>query len=103
MTRMYMWTEALSAPIPSKKQITLVFTAADKADGADAIISTLKKHGIKGGFFFTGEFYELYPDVVKRLLDEGHFAGTPVTDICCTCLGKTVILCWSPAKSLRTI
>lgn len=27
---------------PSKKQITLVFTAADKADGADAIISTLK-------------------------------------------------------------
>ena len=61
---------------PSKKQITLVFTAADKADGADAIISTLKKHGIKGGFFFTGEFYELYPDVVKRLLDEGHFVGS---------------------------
>ena len=73
---MYMWTEALSAPIPTKKQITLVFTAADKADGADAIISTLKKHGIKGGFFFTGEFYELYPDVVKRLLDEGHFVGS---------------------------
>lgn len=23
----------------------------------------------KGGFFFTGEFCELYPDVVKRLLD----------------------------------
>ena len=50
--------------------------SADKADGADAIISTLKKHGIKGGFFFTGEFYELYPDVVKRLLDEGHFVGS---------------------------
>lgn len=27
---------------PSKKQISLVFTAADKADGADAIITTLK-------------------------------------------------------------
>ena len=61
---------------PSKKQITLVFTAADKADGADAIISTLKKHGIKGGFFFTGEFYELYPDVVKRLRAEGHLVGS---------------------------
>lgn len=36
----------------------------------------MKKHGIKGGFFFTGEFYELYPDVVKRLLDEGHFVGS---------------------------
>lgn len=61
---------------PSKKQISLVFTAADKADGADAIISTLKRHGIKGGFFFTGEFYELYPEVVKRLLNEGHLVGS---------------------------
>ena len=61
---------------PSKKQISLVFTAADKADGADAIISTLKRHGIKGGFFFTGEFYKLYPEVVKRLLNEGHLVGS---------------------------
>lgn len=61
---------------PSKKQITLVFTAADRADGADAIISTLKKQGIKGAFFFTGEFYELYPDVVQRLLKEGHYVGS---------------------------
>lgn len=61
---------------PSKKQITLVFTAADKADGADAIIGTLKKHGIQGGFFFTGEFFELYPEVVKRLLDENHYVGS---------------------------
>lgn len=61
---------------PSKKQITLVFTAADKADGADAIIGTLKKHGIQGGFFFTGEFFELYPEVVKRLLDEKHYVGS---------------------------
>ena len=61
---------------PSKKQISLVFTAADKADGADAIISTLKRHGIKGSFFFTSEFYELYPEIVKRLLDEGHLVGS---------------------------
>ena len=61
---------------PSKKQITLVFTAADRADGADTIISTLKKQGIKGAFFFTGEFYELYPDVVQRLLKEGHYVGS---------------------------
>ncbi len=40
MTRMYMWTEVSIRTDPSKKQITLVFTAADKADGADAIIST---------------------------------------------------------------
>lgn len=61
---------------PSKKQISIVFTAADKADGADVIISTLKKHQIKGGFFFTGEFFNLYPDVVKRLIEEGHYVGS---------------------------
>lgn len=61
---------------PSKKQITLVFTAADKADGAEAIISTLKKHGIKGGFFFTGEFYEKFPEVIQRLKAEGHYIGS---------------------------
>ncbi|MBO4984292.1 MAG: glycoside hydrolase family 9 protein [Bacteroides sp.] len=61
---------------PTKKQLTLVFTAHDKADGADAIIATLKKHGVKGAFFFTGKFFELYPDVVKRLLAEGHYVGS---------------------------
>ncbi|WP_455590989.1 glycoside hydrolase family 9 protein [Bacteroides sp.] len=61
---------------PSKKQITLVFTAADKADGADAIIGTLKKQGIKGGFFFTGEFYERFPDVIQRLKSDGHYIGS---------------------------
>jgi peptidoglycan/xylan/chitin deacetylase (PgdA/CDA1 family) len=61
---------------PSKKQISLVFTAADKADGADAIIETLKRNHIKGGFFFTGEFYEKYPETVKKLLQEGHLVGS---------------------------
>ncbi|MEG2330781.1 MAG: glycoside hydrolase family 9 protein [Bacteroides sp.] len=60
---------------PSKKQITLVFTAADKADGADPILRILKKHGIKGGFFFTGEFYERFPQVIQRLKADGHYVG----------------------------
>lgn len=61
---------------PSVKHIDFVFTAADKADGADRIISTLRKYNIKGGFFFTGEFFELYPDVVRRLVAEGHYVGS---------------------------
>ena len=59
-----------------KKQLCLVFTADDRADGADRIISTLDKQGIKGAFFFTGRFLELYPDVVQRLVDGGHYVGT---------------------------
>ena len=61
---------------PSVKRIDFVFTAADKADGAERIISTLRKYNIKGGFFFTGEFFEMYPDVVRRLVAEGHYVGS---------------------------
>jgi len=61
---------------PSVKHIDFVFTAADRADGAERIISTLRKYNIKGGFFFTGEFFEMYPDVVKRLVAEGHYIGS---------------------------
>ncbi len=61
---------------PSVKHIDFVFTAADKADGAERIISTLRKYNIKGGFFFTGEFFEMYPDVVRRLVAEGHYVGS---------------------------
>lgn len=61
---------------PSVKHIDFVFTAADKADGTERIISTLRKYNIKGGFFFTGEFFEMYPDVVRRLVAEGHYVGS---------------------------
>ena len=61
---------------PSVKHIDFVFTADDKADGAERIISTLRKNNIKGGFFFTGKFFEMYPDVVKRLVAEGHYVGS---------------------------
>lgn len=61
---------------PSVKHIDFVFTAADKADGAERIISTLRKYNIKGGFFFTGEFFEMYPDVVRRLVAEGQYVGS---------------------------
>lgn len=61
---------------PSVKHIDFVFTAADKADGAERIISTLRKYNIKGGFFFTGEFFEMYPDVVRRLVAEGYYVGS---------------------------
>ena len=61
---------------PSVKHIDFVFTAADKADGAERIIKTLKDNNIKGGFFFTGEFYEKFPEVIERLVADGHYVGS---------------------------
>ena len=61
---------------PSRKEISLVFTAADRADGAPAILSALEKEGVKGAFFFTGEFLETFPDVVREIISKGHYVGS---------------------------
>lgn len=60
---------------PKEKKVALVFTAADMADGADTIISTLHKYRIRGHFFFTGSFYDKFPGVVRRLVKDKHYVG----------------------------
>ena len=59
-----------------KKSISLVFTAHDRLDGANAVIKTLEKHGINANFFFTGEVFEHHGDLVKRLLKRGDYIGS---------------------------
>lgn len=60
----------------TSKRVTLIFTGAHHADGADDILRTLKQERVKGAFFLTGKFLELYPDVVRRLVKEGHYVGS---------------------------
>ena len=73
----FTWDEgAIVRGDTTRKQICLVFTADDRADGAERIISTLNGHGIKGAFFFTGRFLDLYPEVVIRLVAGGHYVGS---------------------------
>ncbi len=57
------------------KSIALVFTGHEFADGGKAIIKTLKKGKVKGGFFLTGDFYRKYPKLVKSLDRRGHYLG----------------------------
>ena len=61
----------------SEKKITLVFTSDGFTDGFETIYSTLKKHDIKGAFFFTGNFYRLEKcaPMVKALKKAGHYLG----------------------------
>jgi len=61
---------------PSRKEISLVFTADTYADGAGTVIRTLRKRGIKASFFFTGRFYDMYPELIDALVAEGHYVGT---------------------------
>jgi hypothetical protein len=61
----------------SKKQITLVFSGHEFADGYRGIRKTLNRLKIKGAFFFTGDFYRRsrFKGVVKGLLKDGHYLG----------------------------
>lgn len=57
------------------KEIALVFTGGSYADGLPYITSVLKKQKVKASFFFTGEFYDTYPNLIKVLVVNGHYVG----------------------------
>ncbi|WP_299391715.1 glycoside hydrolase family 9 protein [uncultured Gelidibacter sp.] len=61
----------------SKKSISLLFSADEYADGADDILRVLQKHGIKGAFFLTGDFYrnENFSSFIKNAKKVGHYLG----------------------------
>ena len=60
-----------------KKVLALEFTGGYFAEGGDVILDTLKKHNIKGSFFFIGDFYRepKFQELIKRIHAEGHYLG----------------------------
>ena len=61
----------------TQKEIHLVFTGHEYADGLETVMKVLKKHHIKGSFFFTGDFYrnaEFKTDI-EKLKDDGNYLG----------------------------
>jgi len=61
----------------SKKQISLVITGNEFADGYKIIRKTLQKLHIKASFFFTGDFYRNHRNkkIIKGLQDDNHYLG----------------------------
>lgn len=62
---------------PNKKELALVFTGDEFADGAAHIRSVLAKYHIKASFFLTGNFYR-NPNFKNDILDlksDGHYLG----------------------------
>jgi endoglucanase len=61
----------------SKKELALIFTGGDFADGGPLIRAVLSEKGVKAGFFFTGDFYGSGPkrDLVRGLVADGHYLG----------------------------
>ena len=61
----------------SKKEIALIFSAHEFADGATAITRTLQQQGVKASFFFTGDFLRTpkFRPSIQSLVKNGHYIG----------------------------
>jgi len=62
---------------PAKKQISLVFSGHEYADGYKIIRKALKELNIKASFFFTGDFYRnrKFKKIIKGLQEDNHYLG----------------------------
>lgn len=58
-----------------EKVIYLTFDAGFENGNTEKILDTLKKHNVSATFFVVGTYIESCPDLVKRMVDEGHTVG----------------------------
>jgi endoglucanase len=66
----------------TKKNIALVFTGHEFAEGGEFIHQTLQQQKTKASFFFTGKFYrdpEFWP-IIKQLRNDRHYLGAHSDD-----------------------
>jgi peptidoglycan/xylan/chitin deacetylase (PgdA/CDA1 family) len=61
----------------SKKEIALVLTGDEFADGGDVIRNTLRVHQVHASFFLTGNFYANpnFKILLDNLKNDGHYMG----------------------------
>lgn len=55
-----------------RREIALTFDAGDDRGKAEEILDTLKEYGIVASFGLTGHWAKENPDLVQRMVDEGH-------------------------------
>ena len=56
-------------------EIALTFDDGPDPKWTPMILDILKKYNVKATFFLVGSQAEQYPDLVKRIVDEGHIVG----------------------------
>lgn len=58
-----------------KKVIYLTFDCGYENDNTKPILDALKKHNASATFFVVGHYLESAPELVKRMVEEGHTVG----------------------------
>ncbi len=59
----------------TKKVLYLTFDAGYENGCTEQILDTLKAHDVKAAFFLVGNYIEKNPDLVRRMVEEGHIVG----------------------------
>ncbi|XVJ67048.1 MAG: polysaccharide deacetylase family protein [Lacibacter sp.] len=61
----------------TKKELALVFTGHEFAEGGSFIQQTLRQQSIKASFFLTGDFYRKrsFQPLIQQLKRDGHYLG----------------------------
>lgn len=64
----------------NKKEVFLTFDDGPDPEVTNWVLDQLKAHNAKATFFCVGENVERYPEVFKRIQDEGHTVGNHTYD-----------------------
>lgn len=69
------WYDAYYVGADNEKVIYLTFDCGYENGNTEPILDALKKHNVKAAFFVVGHFLETAPDLVRRMVEEGHTVG----------------------------
>ena len=61
--------------VASDRVVALTFDDGLDEAYTSEILDVLDRYGVRGTFFLSGENVELYPDVARRIVSEGHVIG----------------------------
>ena len=57
------------------KKIYLTFDLGYEAGYTEKILDVLKENDVKACFFITAHYFNTQPDLVRRMIEEGHDVG----------------------------
>ena len=72
------WNPVLETAAPDQeetKKVAITFDDGPHPKYTEPLLDGLKERGVIANFFITGDHAEKYPEIVKRIHDEGHLIG----------------------------
>ena len=75
---MLAWSPTIKTATPGQeetKKVAITFDDGPHPKYTEPLLDGLKERGVIANFFVTGDHAEQYPEIVKRIHDEGHLIG----------------------------